>query len=306
MPIDAETRAFLDRLAANPPPPGTIPIERFRAALEAMTASDHPYEEVAAVTDAQTPSGVPVRVYRPQAEGTRPPVVWVHGGSWVRGSVAATDHFLRILANRSACVVVGVDYRLPPESAYPQPVEDVLEAVAWTAGQGEAIGAMSGAVALGGESSGGNLAAAATQLARDRGAPAIGHQVLLSPLLDATCSSDAWARLGRGYGLSAESLAWAAGQYAPGMALADPRLSPLFAADLSGLPPALIITGEYDPIGDDGARYAQALERAGVPVDHRRVPGLIHHAIVAPQAVPLGATTLEATATTMGRWIREQ
>jgi acetyl esterase/lipase len=304
MPIDAETRSFLDRLAADPPVVPPRSVEEFRAGLDAMSALDHPFEAVAQVEDVDIGAGVVARVLRPAGGGLRPAVVWVHGGSWVRGSVAATDRFLRILANRSDCVVVGVDYRRPPESPFPGPVDDVLAAVTWTGDQALALGIDARAVAVGGESTGGNLAAAAALAARDRGGPPVSHQLLLSPLLDARLDSASWAALGNGYGLSPAALRWAVEQYAPGVALDDPLLSPLAAADVGGLAPALVVTGEYDPLRDDGAAYAARLQAAGVSARHVRVPGLIHHAIVAPRAITLGARVLQQTSTAIGAWVR--
>jgi acetyl esterase len=305
MPLDAQTRAFLDRLAAAAPSVPPADVEAFRAGLDAMRALDHRFEDVAAVVDHELAPGLTVRVLRPATTGRRPAVVWVHGGSWVRGSVDATDRFLRVLANRSDCVVVGVDYRRPPEAPFPGPIEDVLAALAWTADQGDAIGVDAGAVAVGGESTGGNLAAAAALAARDRGGPAISHQLLLSPLLDVRLDSPSWAALGEGHGLSRDALRWAVGQYAPGVALDEPLLSPLAAADVAGLPPALVVTGEFDPLRDDGERYAERLAAASVRARHVRVPGLIHHAVVAPQAIALGARVLDETSTSIGAWVRE-
>ncbi|MCW3008407.1 MAG: lipase [Solirubrobacterales bacterium] len=304
MTIDAQTRAFLDRAAADPPPPpGTITLARFREALGAMTAFDHDYEPVTSVEDVAVDDGPTLRIYRPGA-GVLPVVAWIHGGSWVRGSVAASDHLLRILANRSGCVVVGVDYRLPPESPFPAPIEDVRRALEWIGEHAAQLEAAPDAIAVGGESTGGNLAAAAALLARDRRGPVISHQLLLSPLLDAGCGSAAWQRLGTGYGLVREQLLWAVAQYAPGVGPHDPLLSPLAAPDLSDLPPALVVTGEYDPLHDDGERYAARLRAAGVRVEHVRYPGLIHHAIVAPKAIALGTRVLEETAVAIGEWVR--
>jgi acetyl esterase len=304
MPLDAQTRAFLDRMAAAPPPAAGQTVAAFRAALDRTRDLDHACEPVWQVRDDVVGTGAGVRVLRPGPGDGRPAVVWVHGGSWVRGSVAATDRFLRILANRSDCVVVGVDYRRPPESPFPAPIDDVLAALAWTQAQAGRLGVDRAAVAVGGESTGGNLAAAATLAARDRGGPRASHQVLLSPLLDARLDSPSWEALGAGYGLSRDTLRWAVGQYAPGVATDDPLLSPVAAPRLDDLPPALVVTGEYDPLRDDGERYADRLDAAGVRVRHVRVPGLIHHAIVAPQAIALGAQVLEETSRSIGAWVR--
>jgi acetyl esterase/lipase len=309
MPIDEQTQVFLERAGAKPPPPpGSVPLAEFRAAVQNMKALDYDFEPVADVRDVDIPragrSDLAVRVYRPHIEGTRPVFVWAHGGSWVRSSVDASDHLLRILANRSDCVIVAVEYRLSPECQFPEPIEDVYDALAWAHDAAPSIGADPNLLAVGGESSGANLAAAATMLVRERAEFALVHQVLIAPLLDAAFDSDSWARLGSGYLLTRDQLEWAVEQYAPGVDRRDPLLSPVQAQDLSGLPPALIVTGEYDPLSDDGERYAVALEAAGIAVRHVHYEGLIHHALLAPKAIALGGRVLTQTAELMGESVR--
>jgi acetyl esterase/lipase len=151
-------------------------------------------------------------------------------------------------------------------------------------------------VAVGGESSGGNLAAAVTVRARDRGEAPVDHQVLLVPVLDALFETASWQELGRDYLLTRDQLEWAVRQYAPTADLRDPLISPLRAPTLAGLPPATIVVGEFDPLRDEGLAYADRLRAAGVDVHTVDVDGLIHHAILAPKALPRGRVAVIATA----------
>lgn len=304
MTLDAQTKAFLERAAQNPPPPpGSVPLEAFRDAVKNMKALDHAFEEVGDVRNVAVErhgaDDLVLRVYRPAGGGTRPTFVWAHGGSWVRSNIDASDHFFRILANRSDSVIVGVEYRLAPEAQLPAQLDDVYDAALWSAENLEAIGGRAGTLAIGGESSGANLAAAVTLLARERGDLDLRYQVLMMPVLDATFSSRSWQELGTGYVLTRDQLEWAVEQYAPNHDRRDPLLSPLFAESHSDLPPALIVTGEYDPLRDDGEGYAAALESSGVAVRHVRYDGLIHHALLAPQAIGLGGKVLVETAEAM-------
>jgi acetyl esterase/lipase len=308
MAIDEQTQAFLDRAGANPPPPpGSVPLAAFRDAVKNMKPLDYDFEDVAEVKDlviARETDDLSVRIYRPEAPGRLPIFVWAHGGSWVRSTVDAADNLFRVLANRSQAIIVGVEYRLAPECQLPGPIEDVYDALVWAHDHADEIGGDATRLAVGGESSGGNLAAAAALRARDGGGPALGQQVLVAPVLDAALDSDSWQALDVKYLLGRAQMEWAIEQYAPGIDRSDPRLSPL-RADVTGLPPTLIITGEFDPLKDDGAAYAAKLDAAGVPVRHIRVDGLIHHALLAPKAIELGARVLMETAESMGAGARE-
>jgi acetyl esterase/lipase len=310
VPLDPQAQAFIDKLTSGPPPPppDSIPLEDFRAAVRNMQALDYDYEDVSEARDVliarAAGAQLSARVYVPAADAPRPVVVWAHGGSWVRGSVEASDHLLRVLANESGCVIVGVEYRLAPETSFPGPVEDIYDALNWATEHVAEIDGAHRPVAVGGESSGANLAAAAALLARERGAPPLSYQVLIAPVLDATFQSRSWEELGHGYLLTRAQLEWSIAKYAPGQDRRDPLLSPLSADSHAGLPPALIVTGEYDPLRDDGERYAQALERAGVRADLTCHEGMIHHALLAPKAIALGATVLRETARRMGAALR--
>lgn len=302
MALDPQAKHFVDKVRASPPPfPGSIPIEQFRAGLSAFAPLGFDVVDVAEVRDIAVPleggPDVRVRAYRPELDEGRPVVVWAHGGAWVRGNLDSHDAFLRVLASRSGCVVLSVEYRLSPEARFPQALDDVYAVARWAKANATDVGGSPDRIAIGGDSSGANLAAAATLRAREQGDVEFVHQTLMIPMVDLTMTLPAWAEVGDGrYVLSREVVEWAVEQYAPGADLTDPLLSPLHAADHAGLPPALIVSAGCDPLRDDAERYAEALEQAGVAVTHRCYTGMIHYAFLVPKAIDVGRQALEDTA----------
>ena len=218
---------------------------------------------------------VPVRIYRPKGEGPFPTVVFYHGGGFVIGDLESHDITCRYLANETDSVVVAVDYRLAPEHPFPAAVEDCYAATTWAASAEELDG--DGNLAVMGDSAGGNLAAAVSLMARDLDGPDIDRQVLVYP---ATSRSDDWpsmTQFGEGYFLQAEDMDWFHDSYVPNeVHEANPYANPLEAADLSGLPPATVITAGFDPLRDQGAAYAEALAEAGIDVEYRNYEEMIH------------------------------
>jgi acetyl esterase/lipase len=301
MPLDEHTRTFLEKGNINPAaPPGSVPIETFREALSSLRSMGWDREEVAEVRDITVPtpwqSDVPVRIYKPETDGPQPLVVLVHGGSWVRWSVDNADEFNRVLANRSGAVLAAIDYSLAPESRFPTALEEVHAAARWLQEHADDFGCEPENFGIMGESSGGNLTAAATLLARDRGDVTYARQVLIIPLLAIRFDSPSWKEFGQDYLLKQPQIEWAVEQYAPGVNRSNQLISPLLADDVSDLPPALIVTAEYDPLRSDGEDYAERLREAGVPVELWRVPGLIHHTIVIPKTIPLAIAFVEELA----------
>jgi len=310
MSYDEQTRQFLERAnSAKAPPPGTQSLADFRAAVSGFKSLGFDSEPVAVCRDLepQLPSGQrsKARLFVPEAAAPPPLVVWAHGGSWVRVDVDLMDGYFRALANRSGCAVLAVDYRLSPESQFPAAIEEIYGSATWARAHADEIGVDGDRIGVGGESSGANLAAAAALLARSLGEFQFSHQTLVVPLLDAAFDSPSWDALGTGYLLTKAQLEWALEMYAPGVDRRDPLLSPLRAPDHSDLPSALIVTGEYDPLRDDGERYADALRSAGVEVDLRRYDGLIHHAVMAPKAIDLGVRMITETAIGLGAALRQ-
>jgi acetyl esterase len=226
-------------------------------------------EPVAEVSE-HAVGNVTVRAYRPDAaEGA---IVYLHGGGWVVGTLETYEPLATALANAAGAVVYNVGYRLAPEHPFPAAVSDAEAALRWVAEQGTDRDR----IAVAGDSAGANLATVVARRARDSGGPALRHQLLVYPALDPTLASASYRELGDGYLLSAGDMQWYWHQYIGCADPSHPDLAPARAADLAGLPPATVITAEYDPLRDEGEDYARALETAGVPVTLRRWPGVTH------------------------------
>lgn len=279
MPLHPQAVAFLERIEAGAAP-AEPDIDTMRAATRANphrgTGPDLAHVEDATVGD------VPVRVYRP-ADGVLPALVYFHGGGWSIGDLGTADPMCRHLAAEAGCVVVSVDHRLAPEHPFPAAVEDACAVTADVVGRASHYGIDPGAVAVAGDSSGGNLATVAARLVRDDGV-ALAHQLLLCPNTDSGLDAPSFAEFGEGYALSAATMAWFLGHYIGAADRSDPRIAPVRAGDLTGLAPATIVTAEYDILRDEGERYAEVLRAAGVPVELRRYDGMIHNFVTLPEA----------------------
>ena len=281
MPLDPQARTFLDQLAAMGAPPVTesTPLE-VRAGMAAMAAFNGQPEQ-RAVTEDRTipgPAGpIPVRVYRPEGDGPFPVIAFFHGGGFVIGDLETHDGPCQQLATRVPAVVVAVDYRLAPEHPFPAAVDDCFAATRWVSENAVSLGADPSRLAVAGDSAGGNLSAVVAVRARDAGAPAIAFQLLVYPATDLTRSFPSHAENGEGYLLTTELMEWFMGHYlGPDTDRRQPDASPLFVDDLSGLPPALVITAEFDPLRDEGEAYADKLRQAGVDARASRYDGMIH------------------------------
>lgn len=220
---------------------------------------------------------IPVRIYRPSADGSLPVLVWFHGGGWTIGSLDTHDNTCRSLTNAVGCVVVSVGYRLAPEHKFPAAVDDAVAATQWVADHAAELGGDPARVAVAGDSAGGNLAAVVSLLARDAGGPALAFQVLVYPVTDYEFESPSMRENATGYFLELESMRWFYTQYLNDERDgADWRFSPTRAAAFAGLPPAFVLTAELDPLRDQGEAYAHKLRAAGVPVELRRYDGVFH------------------------------
>jgi acetyl esterase len=265
--VHPQAAAFLELAAAQPPLDTLDPGEARALMRDAIPLFGEPVE-LADVRDA-TAGGVPVRVYRPRADGATGAIVHLHGGGWVLGDLDTHDTVCRDLAASSGCAVVAVDYRLAPEHPFPAALEDSLAAVRAV---GE-LGLDPDRVAVFGDSAGGGMAAVIARELRD----AVRHQALVYPVCDARVgATDSYARYGEGHFTTTGDMRWYLDHYATGVDPADPRLSPLAAEDVAGAAPATIVLAECDPLRDEGAAYARKLERAGVDVELREYPGQLH------------------------------
>ncbi|TFG96842.1 MAG: alpha/beta hydrolase [Myxococcales bacterium] len=239
-----------------------------------------PRPDVAVVKDLEIPGPagpIPLRVYRPSERTDLPVLVYLHGGGWAICSLETHDVSCRQLANAADCVVVSVDYRLAPEHRFPAAPEDSYAALDWTARNAASLGGDPRRLAIGGDSAGGNLTAAVSLMARDRKGPQLCHQLLIYPVTDHAFDTDSYRENANAPILTREIMQGFWGHY---LAREEdgrhPYASPLRAEDLSGLPPAHLITAEYDPLRDEGEAYARRLAAAGVPVVQRRYDGMIH------------------------------
>ncbi len=271
------------------PPLETMGVDGARAFMEASAAMMPPGPDVGELVDDTLPGadGTPLRyrLYRPATEGPHPITVYYHGGGWVLGSATSDDPLCRYLCVHSNSIVVSADYRHAPEVRFPAAADDGLAAVTWIADHADELGGVPGQLAVAGWSAGANVAAVAAQQAKVAGGPTISGQVLLCPVTDCDPTRSSYVDNADGYGLTASLMAWFWDQYCDVDDRTDPRASPLRATDLSGLPPALVITCQFDPLRDEGDAYARALADAGVSVEHLQCAGQTHTAIPAVDAM---------------------
>jgi acetyl esterase len=276
--LDPQVRELLDRMRElGIPGIGELPPEEARAVQDEAAATV--FGQVPEVeTEDRTlpgPAGpIPVRVYRPGGDPA-PLLLYFHGGGWVLGSLNTHHGVCATLAQLSGCVVCSVDYRLAPEHRFPAAVDDAWATVTWAAEHAEELGALPGALALGGDSAGGNLAATCALRARDADIP-VALQLLVYPVTDADLDTSTYREFADGYWLTKHSMEWFWDHYLPDGDRFSPDASPLRAADVAGAAPALVLTAEFDPLRDEGDAYARRLEDAGVPVTLTRYDGMIH------------------------------
>lgn len=281
MPIDPQAQAFLAHLAAaGAPPLDQLPVDQVRAIYRQVFGSTAEPEKVDRVVDRTIPGPggpIPIRIYTPGGSGPFPILVHFHGGGWVLGDLETYDAICRKLTNAANCAVVSVDYRLAPEHKFPAAPDDCYAAVKWVADNANTFNGDASRLAVGGDSAGAGLSAVVAQQARDKGGPAICHQLLIYPVTEYGSGTASYRENADGYLLTRKLMAWFWDHYLQNEA--DGRsasASPLRARDLRGLPPALVITAEFDPLRDEGEAYATRLRDAGVAVTLTRYDGMIH------------------------------
>jgi acetyl esterase len=276
--IDPIIGAFLQTPMAQLPP-----AEQLTAAMLRMALRQYPAPVLAPPIHRTHDLSIPgaagpirARLYQPSASRDLPLIVFFHGGGFVICDIDIYDDMCRQLANDSGCALVSVEYRLAPETPFPGPLEDCYSALKYLAGQGKELGFDAARLAVAGDSAGGNLATATAQLARDRGGPKLRYQALLYPALDPGCGTASMTDLANGYFLTREVMRWFWSCYLTSPEDATiPHAAPLLA-NLAGLPPATVITAEFDPLRDEGEAYIDKLRQAGVAVTARRYLGMIH------------------------------
>ncbi|HEV2343400.1 MAG TPA: alpha/beta hydrolase [Actinocrinis sp.] len=302
MPLHPEVEAMRARKAREGTAPlYTLSLAEARAAdLADIQAASGTGEPVAAVADRTIPGPggrLRIRIYEPDHGRGRPALVYFFGGGWTLGNLETCDAICRALTNASGCVTVSVEYRLAPENPFPAAVEDCRAGVAWVAGHAAQLGIDPDRLAVGGDSAGGNLAAAVSLLARDGGGPALRHQLLVYPNTDCAWDPQALRAHEDPLLFNRFSVQWYWGHY-----LAEEKdglsalASPLRAESLAGLPDATVITAEYDPLRDQGEAYARRLSESGVAVELRRYDGMAHGFFAMFGAFTLGREAIDYAA----------
>jgi acetyl esterase len=282
MPLDPQAQALLEQMAASGMPPlSGQDVATAREAVLAFAQLGGDPESVSRVEDRRIPGTdgtIPVRIYTPAGGGPFPVLVFFHGGGWVLCNIDTHDPVCRSLANAAECIVVSVDYRLAPEHKFPAASDDCYAATQWVMNSASLINGDADRVAVGGDSAGGNLAAVVALMARDRGGRAPIFQLLIYPVTDYYLpGTPSYQHNADGYFLTKDDMKWFWNHYLSNEAdAANPCACPLRAASLTGLPSALVITAEFDPLRDEGESYAARLRESGVAARLVRYDGMIH------------------------------
>jgi cation diffusion facilitator CzcD-associated flavoprotein CzcO/acetyl esterase/lipase len=291
--LQPDVAVVLETVAAlGLPPVETLSPGEARAFSVAAKAAAPPGPEVGEIVDGVLPGAggdLRYRLFRPSTTGPHPIVAYFHGGGWVLGAHDSDAPFCRDLCVRADVVVVSVDYRHAPEHRFPAAVEDAFAAVQWIGGHAVELGGVAGQLAVAGYSAGGNLATVACRMASEAGGPGIVGQLLINPVTDSDLSRRSYVEYADGYVLTRSVMEWFFDQYVDPAERGDPRVSPLRAGDLSRLPPAVVVTCEFDPLRDEGDAYADALEAAGVPTRRVFARGHTHTSLAMVGIVLSGA-----------------
>ncbi|MEI9994021.1 MAG: alpha/beta hydrolase [Rhizomicrobium sp.] len=304
MSLDVHVRNLLDQMASLKLPKfSEIGPQAARAAMRASIFRGGD-TQIGKSEDRKIPGPageIAVRIYTPLGakDGeTLAALVFYHGGGFVIGDLDTHDDLCRCLANGSGTRVVSVDYRLAPEHPFPAAVDDCFAVTRYVAAHAAAFGIDPARLAVGGDSAGGNLAAVVAQLAKIAGGPAIAYQLLIYPVTQlGAADTPSMRENGKGYFLEKEGMDWFTRCYAPDKAhRTDPRLSPLLCTDLSGLPPAYVVTAGFDPLRDEGKDYADKLDAAGVSVTYVNYPGMVHGFFSMRSLIPKAREAVAAAA----------
>ena len=279
MSLDPQAQALLDSAARSGlPPVYDLPVDQARARMRAAFIAE--FDTTATIENLTVPGpagAIAVRKYSATSDTARPAVVYFHGGGWTVNDLDTHDRLCALLAERSACTVLSVGFRLSPEAKYPDPLHDAYAAATWIADNAEGLGVDGDRLCLAGDSSGGSLALGVALLARDKSGPEFRQLVLMYPVTDYLLpETSSYSERGEGFSLDRKFMQWAWRNYLPAdFSPDDPYLFPL-RAKLSGLPPTVLLTAEYDPLRDEGVALAGNLRAAGVEVDHRHYDDQMH------------------------------
>jgi acetyl esterase len=294
-PLDPQVKVLLDQMAAaNQPAFHSQTPADARKAMGSLVNVFGPGPDVQKVENRKIPGSggeIPVRIYAPSGKPNGI-LVYFHGGGWVVGDLESHDYLCRALTNETGCAVVAIDYRLAPEHKFPAGPDDCYAATQWASKNAASLGSDADHIAVGGDSAGGNLAAAVALMARDRGAPRIRHQMLIYPVTDAAMNTASQREFtADGFVLSKLDMEWFWGHYLKNPKDGEnPYASPIRAKDLKNLPPAHIITASHDPLRDEGEAFGELLKKAGNKVKVKRYEGVVHGFVSLQAAIDQGKT----------------
>ncbi|GLB60510.1 alpha/beta hydrolase [Cytobacillus sp. NCCP-133] len=305
MALDPQAKFLLEQMEAmGAPPMSSLTPEEARQTTDFSALAGEP-EEVGKIENRKIPGPggeIPIRIYTPKGVGPFPALVYYHGGGWVIGDLETVEVPCRLLTNLANCVVVSVDYRLAPEHKFPAAADDCYAATKWVAENAASIGVDPNLIAVGGDSAGGNLAAVVSLMAKDKSEFSLAYQMLIYPVTNHSYATESYTENTEGYLLTKDSMEWFWNHYLRNEEDGkNPYASPLQAKDLSGLPPALVLTGEFDPLRDEGEANAERLKEAGVPVEAKRYDGMIHGFFWMPGALEQGRKSIEQAADALNR-----
>jgi len=295
--LHPKARAIVDQIAALPQLPTLTPVEA-RGRPAPLEAAPEAVGSVTARTIPGPGGPIAVRIYRPK-DALRAALVYFHGGGWVVGSLESADGSCRAVENRSRCVVISIGYRLAPETKFPAAVDDAYAAVRWVSDNAADLRIDPTRIAVGGASAGGNLAAAAALVARERGGAKIAFQLLTVPVTELRSTARSTEEFAEGYGLTRADMEWYGSHYIASDAERDHPHASVLRADLHGMPPAFVITAECDPLRDDGEAYADRLRQLGIAARHKRYPGMFHGFMGFPRALPEAAEAFDDAGTAL-------
>lgn len=302
MPLHPQVRRLLDRIAGNGAPDfSTLSIAEARALAAARKRLAGP---LARTVDMQVPGAggaIPLRVYYPESAGPLPALVYFHGGGFAMGGLDSHDGVCRTLAVETGCCVAAVDYRLAPEHPFPAATLDAYSALSWVHENADELGVDHRRLAVAGDSAGGTLATVVARQAMERRGPPLAMQLLLYPVTDLrTLDTESYRQMATGYYLSRDEMGWFRDMYLPDPARRDdPSASPLASDALTGLPPTLLVTAEYDVLRDEGKAYADKLSASGVETTYRCYEGMIHGFVSQALFLDTGRTALSDCASTL-------
>ncbi len=298
MALTPEIEHYLaERAAAGAPQVWQAPVAELREGTYAKIALVGVPEEVFSIQDRYIPgptADLHIRIYRPNDREDLPAMVYFHGGGWVLNFLDIYDTELSSLANKSNSVVITVNYQKAPEHPYPTPFDDCYATYVWVHKNAKLLGINPEKIGVGGESAGGNLASAVALKIRDTSGPSPAYQLLINPCNERDFDSDSYQKFSTGFGLSRQGMQWYWEQYLQGdLHDQDPYACPSTAKDFTNLPPAILVTAEFDPLRDDGVKYERLLRDAGVPTHHKEYKGMIHGFMSLGKVTPMSEVALK-------------